>query len=96
LVADPTRQNLYDLQELNPYAYVDNNPLSLTDPTGYGDGGGAHSGGTAGSNPPLSTWLTVVTLFVTSQCLNTNGDQLARICWSAREGEPVRFESAES
>jgi len=31
---DPVTQTFYDLQILNRYSYVDNNPLSLTDPSG--------------------------------------------------------------
>lgn len=35
LQADPIVQNTSDLQAFNRYAYVQNNPLSLTDPSGY-------------------------------------------------------------
>jgi RHS repeat-associated protein len=35
LQADPYIQDMTDLQALNRYSYMDNNPLSGTDPTGY-------------------------------------------------------------
>jgi len=35
LSADPTVQDLYDPQSFNRYSYVENNPLALTDPSGY-------------------------------------------------------------
>jgi RHS repeat-associated protein len=34
--ADPVTENPFDLQDLNHYSYVLNNPLSLSDPTGNG------------------------------------------------------------
>jgi RHS repeat-associated protein len=34
--ADPFIDNVYDSQNLNHYSYVRNNPLSLTDPDGFG------------------------------------------------------------
>jgi RHS repeat-associated protein len=35
--ADPRVQNAYNSQDLNRFAYVDNNPLNSSDPTGYDD-----------------------------------------------------------
>ena len=34
ITPDPVNQNIYDPQNLNPYAYCRNNPLNLIDPTG--------------------------------------------------------------
>jgi hypothetical protein len=34
--ADPFIDNIFDSQNLNRYSYVNNNPLSLTDPDGFG------------------------------------------------------------
>jgi RHS repeat-associated protein len=36
MAPDPTTEAVYNLQDLNRYSYVLNNPLSLNDPTGYG------------------------------------------------------------
>jgi hypothetical protein len=41
MTADDVIPNQYDLQSLNRFTYVDNRPLTLTDPTGHvADGGG--------------------------------------------------------
>jgi hypothetical protein len=49
---DPLGGNIGDPQSLNRYAYVRNNPLSFTDPTGMFDqGGGCEEDGTCGCDP---------------------------------------------
>ena len=57
LSADPIVQGIGDLQAFNRYSYVVNNPLSLTDPSGYefvavGEGDGPIAAGAAVSDIP--------------------------------------------
>jgi RHS repeat-associated protein len=55
--ADPFVQAPFNSQSLNRYSYVFNNPLSLTDPSGFqstADGGGSYNGGGGG------TWVSFI------------------------------------
>ena len=62
--ADPNIQSLYYSQSLNRYAYVDNNPLRYTDPSGYCTAGsdlaGIMSGGILGGGCGRNAMKTLV------------------------------------
>jgi hypothetical protein len=52
--------NLANPQNLDPYSYVDDNPLKYTDPSGKALLGGSISGGVfvGGTDPPPGKWST--------------------------------------
>jgi RHS repeat-associated protein len=72
--ADPTIPHPYMLKSFNRYSYVLNNPLRLTDPTGFDDGDGSDGGGWDGySNDRVTTTTTSGGQTVVTVETNVNG-----------------------
>ena len=67
LSVDPVYQAPTNMQSLNPYSYVMNNPLSLTDPSGYEAGGGTAPCGGSDKCPDKNSGSTTATGTVTGK-----------------------------
>jgi RHS repeat-associated protein len=74
--ADPTIPHPFMLKSFNRYSYVLNNPLRLTDPTGFDDGDGSDGTGWDGySNTAVTTTTNSSGQTVTTTVTNVNGTE---------------------